>query len=306
MSTKMLWELRAPEIIARVKEDFSVNNIWKYLRYYRMYIERFALYHKKTNLTRRVENLLFWRGKVAFVKDVVFGLVVAEIDREETNPNGVLISVDVSAENGYKRKNLKVGKDVVVLYADETHIAPVLYIWAIANEIVDREDIIRTQDNMLRKPILVKGVGEDFDNALVKASNVLSGVAWFNEKSKKGKDNVMSSEEMEVLNLQVGNAYKGAELWDSRKHFDELLCDYVGYVTVKNEKRERVNTLEVENENSVGRTFYKSAVRLHEDCVKEIKEVFGEQVEFKKMLEIEEEVKEDGGNQKNMERTSDE
>ena len=306
MSTKMLWEVRAPEIIARVKEDFSVNNIWKYLRYYRMYIERFALYHNKMNLTRRVENLLFWRGKVAFVKDVVFGLVVAEIDREETNPNGVLISVDVSAENGYKRKNLKVGKDVVVLYADETHISPVLYIWAIANEIVDREDIIRTQDNMLRKPILVKGVGEDFDNALVKASNVLSGVAWFNEKSKKGKDNVMSSEEMEVLNLQVGNAYKGAELWDSRKHFDELLCDYIGYVTVKNEKRERVNTLEVENENSVGRTFYKSAVRLHEDCVKQIKEVFGEQVEFKKMLEIEEEVKEDGGNQKNMERTSDE
>ena len=303
MSTKMLWELKAPTIIAQVKEDFSLNNIWKYLRYYRMYLERFALKHDGKDITRRIENLLFWRGKVALCNDEVFGLIVAEIDRETTNPNGEIISVDVSAENGYKRKNLKVGKDVVILYADETRIAPVLYIWAIANEVITREDIIRTQDNMLRKPILVKGVGEDFDNALVKASNVLSGVAWFNEKSKKGKDNVMSADEMEVLNLQVGNAYKGAELWDSRKHFDELLCDYIGYVTVKNEKRERVNTLEVENENSVGRTFYNSAVRLHEDCVKEVQEVLGKTIEFTKMLEIDKEVKEDGGNEENVERT---
>ena len=304
MSTKMLWEVRAPEIIARVKEDFSLNNIWKYLRYYRMYLERFSIEVDGVNLTRRVENILFWRGKVAFVKDVVFGLIACEIDEEKTNPNGELIKVSVSGENGYKKKNLEVGKDVVVLYADETRIAPVIYIWAIANEIVEREDIIRTQDNMLRKPILVKGVGEDFDNALVKASNVLSGVAWFNEKSKKGKDNVMSSDEVEVLNLQVGNAYKGAELWDSRKHFDELLCDYVGYVTVKNEKRERVNTLEVENENSVGRTFYNSAVALHERCVKQVKEVLGFSMKFKKMLEVEKEVSENGGIKENVERSS--
>lgn len=304
--SKMLWELNAPLVMGKVKEDFSLNNLWKYIRYYRMYLERFSIYHNKVNLTRPIENILFWRGKVALYNDVVLGKIIAcYIDKEYLDPNGNIEKVDISAENGYQKKGKVVGKDVVILYADETHIAPVLYIWAIANEIIEREDIIKTQDNMLRKPILVDGVGEDLDNAIVKTSNVLSGVAWLNRKGKKSKENIMDSKEMEVLNLQLGNAYKGAELWDSRKHFEEFICDYMGYGTTKNEKRERMNTDEVNLENSIGQTFYKSAVRLHEVAVKDVQEVFGETLKFEKNLEQEKEVSEDGGAKTNLERTSD-
>lgn len=302
---KMLWEVNAPIAIAKAKEDMSVGNIYKYLRYYRMFKARVNFKYNDEDYSDRINNLLFWRGCCALVKDLLYGLVVCEIDETKSvrNPNGKLVKVSVSAENGYKRKDLEVGKDCVILYADETKYAPVLYIWAIANEIIDREDIIKTQDNMLRKPIIVTGEGEELDNAFAKIQNILSGVQWFNLKPKtKGSSNVLFDKPAEVLNLQVGNAYKGAELWASRKNFEELICDYLGYTTTKNEKRERMNTLEVKNENSVGMTFYKSFIRTIEKGLEDAKKI-GLNIELEKILE-EEEVKDDKDSQ--MERVSNE
>ena len=304
--SKMLWELKAPLAIAKAKEDMGLNNIFKYMRYYRMYIERFKWKYKDIDLTNRIENKLFWRGKVAFVKDPVYGLVVAEIDEEMTDPNGTLVKVSVSAENGYKRKNLEVGKDVVIMYADETRFAPVLYIWAIANEIIEREDIIDQQDNMLRKPILVTGEGAELDNAMAKIGNVLSGVAWFNLNPKTKKDgNIMLDKGMEVLNLQVGNAYKGKELWESRGKFEELIKDYLGYSSVNNQKKERMIQAEVSQSASVCDTFYKSALKLKEEAKKQVKEILGEELELEKILEEEKEVEEYGNPENEMARTND-
>ena len=303
---KMLWELKAPLVIAQAKEDMSLNNIFKYLRYYRMFIERYKWTYKGQDLTNRIEQKLFWRGKVALCKDPVFGLVVAEIDAEKTDPNGNIVSVSVSAENGYKRKNLEVGKDVVILYSDETRFAPVLYIWAIANAIIEREDIIKQQDNMLRKPIVVTGEGAELDNVMTKMNNVLSGVEWFNLNPKqKGGDNILTSKPLEVLNLQVGNAYKGKELWESRGKLEELIKDYLGYSTVNNEKKERMITAEVNQSTSICDTFYKSATYLREDCVNKVKEVLQEELELEKILEQKKEVIENGSETSNVDRTND-
>lgn len=299
--SKMLWELKAPLVIAQAKEDFSLNNIFKYMRYYRMYIERFKWRTKNQDLTNRIENILFWRGKVAFVKDAVFGLVVCDIDEEKRSPNGELLKISVSAENGWKRKNLEVGKDAVVLYADETHFAPVLYIWAIANEIVQVEDIIKQQDNMLRKPIIVTGEGAELDNVMAKVTNTLSGVAWFNLKpnSQKGGD-VITAKPMEVLDLQVGNAYKGKELWESRGKREEFIKDYLGYTSVNNQKKERMIQAEVSQSTSISRTFYDSAVELREKAKDDVNKLFSEELEFEKILK-EEEVKDNGDNEKDVE-----
>ena len=293
--SKMLWELKAPLVVAKAKEDMGLNNIFKYLRYYRMFLERFKWVYKDNDLTNRIENKLFWRGKVALYKDVVFGLIVGEIDTEKTDPNGTITEVSITAENGYHKKNLKVGKDVVILYSDETHFAPVLYIWAIANQIIEREDIINQQDNMLRKPILVTGEGAELDNAMAKMANVLSGVAWFNLNPKTKKDgNIMLDKGMEVLNLQVGNAYKGKELWESRGKYEELIKDYLGYTSVNNQKKERMIQAEVSQSESVCDTFYKSSLKLREDCKEQVSKVLGEELKLEEILEQEKEVFENG------------
>lgn len=301
--SKMLWELKAPLVVAQAKEDMGLNNIFKYLRYYRMFIERFRWKYKGKDLTRRIEDKLFWRGKVALVNDAVFGLVVAEIDEEKTDPNGELVKISVNAENGWKKKNLEVGKDAVVLYSDQTRLAPVLYIWAIANAIIEREDIIKQQDNMLRKPIIVAGEGAELDNAIAKIGNVLSGVEWFNLNPKKKDGNIMVDKGLEVLNLQVGNAYKGKELWESRGKFEELIKDYLGYTSVNNQKKERMIQAEVSQSESVCDTFYKSSVELRETCKEDVKKVLGEDLELEKVLEQkeEEEVSVNGSNQEEME-----
>ena len=298
----MLWELKAPLAIAKAKEDMGLDNIYKYMRYFRMYLERFKWKYKGKDFTYRIENLLFWRGKVALTTDPVYGLVVCEIAEEKKDPNGHLVKIDVVAENGWKRKNLEVGKEVVILYADETMLPPVLYIWAIANEIIKREDIIDQQDNMLRKPIVVTGEGAELDNAMAKISNVLSGVAWFNLKPNSKDGNLLSSRPLEVLNLQTGNAYKGKELWESRGKYEELIKDYLGYSSVNNEKKERMIQAEVSQSSSICKTFYDSAVGLREEGKENVKSILGEELEFEKILK-QEEVKENDS-QVEMERTN--
>lgn len=302
--SKMLWEVKAPLAIAKAKEDIGLYGIFRYMRYYRMYIERYKWTYKDVDLTNRIENKLFWRGKVALCKDPVFGLVVAEITEEKQDPNGNLVTVNVEAENGFKRKNLTVGKDVVILYADETRFAPVLYIWATANDILSVEDIITQQNNMLRKPILVTGEGAELDNAMTKITNVLSGIQFMNLKpnSKEGT-NIMNDKAMEVLNLQVGNAYKGKELWESRGHYEDLIKDYLGYSTVNNQKKERMIQAEVSESNSICNTFYNSATKMREDCQKQINSVLGEEIKLEKMLEQEKEV-EDNGEKENVATTN--
>jgi len=304
--SKMLWEVKAPLVIAKAREDFGLNNIFKYMRYYRMYIERYKWTYKGIDLTNRIEQKLFWRGKVALCKDPVWGLVVAEIAEEKVSPNGILVKVSVEAENGWKRKDLEVGKDVVILYADETRFAPVLYIWAIANEIVEVEDIIKQQDNMLRKPILVAGEGAELDNTMTKMANVLSGVEWFNLNPKnKGNTDILNQKDLQVLNLQVGNAYKGKELWESRGKREELIKDYLGYSTVNNQKKERMIQAEVNQSTSICDTFYKSSTKLREDCVKDTQTVLGEELILEKILEEHKEVVENGSEKNNMENSND-
>lgn len=306
---EMLWELKLPLEIAKYKEQLGLGDLYKYLRYFKMFMERFKIYEGKEDKSFRLFYKYLFRGKVALVKDAVYGLVICDIDDKKSisDPNGKITKVDVYAENGYKRKGLEVGKDVVVSYYDNTHIPPFLYLWGIIHKVLTREDIIEQQDNMLRKPVVVTGEGVEFDNAMNNAINVLSGVAWIstkaNSKGNKGK-NIMSDKPMEVLNLQLGNAYKGAELWDSRKHFEELICDYLGYTTTKNEKRERMNEKEVINENSIGQTFYKACVKSLEDMIKDAKNVLNVDLRLEKLLE-ESEVKEDD-TKETLDRTSDE
>ena len=157
---------------------------------------------------------------------------------------------------------------------------------------------------MLRKPIVITGEGEEFDNAVNNANNVLSGIEWINTKRKNGKNKkgtLLDTSEMQVLNLQLGNAYKGSELWDSRKHYEELLCEYFGFTTTKNEKKERMNTMEVENDNSIGKTMGKSAEECINQMIKDVKKILGVEIKLEKILESEEEVS-DNGSKENLER----
>lgn len=307
--SKMFWEVNLPINVAMAKENIGVFDLFKYCRPFRMFMARFKLKEKKqdVDLTHQFFKTMFFANRVGIAKDSVYGLVIGRINEKtmKRDPNGNLTKVDLECENGYTKKNLEVGKDIIVVKHDSTEVPPILYLWALANKVLEKESIIDQQDNMLRKPIVVTGEGEDFDNAMNNAQNVLSGLYFLNTKNKKDKKkgNILSEKAMEVLNLQLGNSYKGAELWDSRKHYEELICDYLGYTTTKNEKRERMNSLEVVNENSVGMTFYEETRSFLREGIDKANKLFGAELELTEMLK-KEEVSEDDSKEK-MERTSD-
>ena len=312
--SKMLWELQLPVDIALAKENLSKNNIWKYMRYFAMFMSRYRLIAKDpiTNAEKDISydyfSKILFAGRTGLINDPVYGLCVGRLSEEKEDASGQMLSVTFEFDNGKTKHGLKVGKDVVVAYADMTRLPPILYLIAIAGKILDKEAIIDQQDNMLRKPIVVTGEGEDFDNAVNNAQNVLSGIEWINTKRKGGKNRkgtILDTSEMQVLNLQLGNAYKGSELWDSRKHYEELLCEYMGYTTTKNEKKERMNTTEVENDNSIGKTLGQSSERCIRDMIENARKVLGVEIRLEKILDDtkEEEVK-DNGSKENLERTS--
>ena len=288
---KMLWEVKAPLWLGRIKEDIGLGNLYKYVRYFDMFLARFTEKVNGVDYTFSIEYNLLWSGKVCLCMDKALSkLMVLKVDTEYKDANGIITKVDASGLNGYKRKSLEVGKDCVILYADSTRLPPIIYLWCIANEILDREDIIKQQDNMLRKPILISGSGEAFDNASNTLANVLSGVEWINTKSKKSKaDNIMSDNEIQVLNLQTNNSYKGNELWQSRGHFEDLIRDYLGYPSVNNEKRERMITNEVSQSQAFAKACYDEAVRIRKDTFEQVKQVLGIEIEFSPVLKWEEE-----------------
>lgn len=285
-SSKMLWELKAPLNIALAKENIGQGNLFKYMRPYNMFISRFSFRYNFIDYTERIENKLFWKGVVVLCLDrLTKELMVLEIEKTKTNANGLIIELDAIGENNYKRKGLIPGKDCVILYSDNTKIAPILYIWSIYEEVLVREDILVQQDNMLRKPILVSGMGTEFDEASVKLQNILSGVQFINVKSKNNKTNLMSDSKFaEVLNLQVNNAYKGKELWESRGHYEELIKDYLGYPTVANQKKERMIQAEVSQNQAIAKTFYDVNLNNRTKAVEECKRVLGIDIEFKPIL----------------------
>ena len=304
--SKMLWELELPVMIAEAKEDLSKNNIWKYMRPFKMYMSRYKLVAnvdgKKQDITYDYFSKILFGGRVGIIKDPVYGLCIGRISQEKEDANGMIEKASFEYNNGKVVSGKKVGKDMVVAYADMTHLPPILYLIAIGNKIITKEAIIDQQDNMLRKPIVITGEGEDFDNAVNNANNVLSGIEWINTKKKGGKNKkgtLLDTSEMQVLNLQLGNAYKGAELWDSRKHYEEFLCEYMGYTTTKNEKKERMNTTEVENDNSIGQTISKADEYCLRKMVEDVKEVLDVQIEVEKIMQ--EEVS-SNGSEEDMER----
>lgn len=288
---KMTWEVWIKQAIAQAKEDFGMNNIWKYMRWYRMFMERYKYKAEKSDITQRLEKTIFWRGKAILWDSAMDGAVVLEYveDSGVKDANGNLISATGEDANGVKHK-VEFGKNAVMIYNDSTQIAPVLYIWAMANEILNLEDILHQQNNMLRKPIMVAGEGASFDDAMAKVQNVLSGVAWFNYNNRKGKTGTVLDEKMpvEVLNLQVGNSYKGIEVWDNIKNYEERICDFLGFTTTKNEKRERMNTLEIENENSIGVTLYLNQTNNRKDKIDEFNTFATSKVEFVPVLKVNE------------------
>lgn len=306
--SKMLWELTLPVEIAEAKEDLSKNNIWKFMRYFKMFMSRYRLKAtidgKEQDITYDYFSKILFGGYVGIKVDAVYGLCVGRLSKEKEDANGVIETATFEYNNGKTVSNQKVGKDIVVAYADMTRIPPILYLVAIGSKIISKEAIIDQQDNMLRKPIVITGEGEDFDNAVNNANNVLSGIEWINTKKKAGKNKkgtLLDTSEMQVLNLQLGNAYKGAELWDSRKHYEEFLCEYMGYTTTKNEKKERMNITEVENDNSIGQTMGKADEICIRQMIKDVKEVFGVDIVLEKILK--EEVS-DNGSEEDMGRDS--
>ena len=117
--SKMLWELELPVMVAEAKEDFSKNNICKYMRYIKMFMSRYRLKAKydgiEQDITYDYFSKILFGGKVGIIKDPVYGVCVGKIDVEKEDANGGIEKLRFEYNNGKSVSGKKVGKDVVVI-----------------------------------------------------------------------------------------------------------------------------------------------------------------------------------------------
>ena len=62
---------------------------------------------------------------------------------------------------------------------------------------------------------------------------------------------------------------------------------------------------EVSQSESICNTFYKSSMKMKDECVKQVKDVLGKELKCDKMLEQEKEVEDNGNQEAKMERPND-
>lgn len=283
--SKYLFEPKLPLWIGEAKEGLGEIQLARMLRGYKMFMTRFKWYVNGKDLTKVIEEKLFFKGYVGLYYDkIAEELYALDVQDVVKDPNNEIVRCSGLGNNGYEKKNLIVGKDIVIVYADITRLPPLLYVWELTSRINEKEDIISQQDNMLRKPILVKGSGLEFEELASALQNTLAGVSFVNTSKKSKSQNALLENPIEILNLQTNNSYKGGELWESRSQYEDLLRDYLGYPSVNNKKRERMITAEVSQSTSVAETNYKDAEMIRDKAVEEVKSLFSVEVKLEKLL----------------------
>lgn len=283
--SKYLFEPKLPLWIGEAKEGLGELELARILRSYKMFMTRFKWIIKGKDLTKVIEEKLFFKGYVGLYYDKVSEeLYALDIENVVKNPNNEVVRCDARGNNDYYKNNLKVGEDIIIVYSDITRLPPLLYVWEITKRINEKEDIISQQDNMLRKPIVVKGSGLEFEELATSLQNTLAGVSFINTSKRNKSQNALLDNPIEVLNLQTNNSYKGGELWESRSNYEDLLRDYLGYPSVNNKKRERMITDEVNQSISVAETNYRDSLMLREKGIEDVVSIFGIEGKLEKIL----------------------
>ena len=253
-----------------------------YQRFLNLFMNRFKYDNlpdetKKITLrNNRLEMWLFFAPAVAWFKDEVMGLQVLPVSSNEANKQGIdglPKEWIVSAGNGYRRKLNE--NNSVLMFNDEAFSIPFVHI-GYELSFMSLIDMTHRQNlKALRQPLFMeleedeKGSAEKFVKTFSDYEDIIK------VRVKAGKT---AREKLSPFNMQVFNS--GAQIITDELNkdfttFENRILTYLGINNVTFEKKERMLTGELSQNDQLVQSNFTNALDCRKNAIERVNEMFG-------------------------------
>ncbi len=275
-------------------DRFGYNELWRSVagnnRAYLLFMQRFLNYFmnrfeydgvpeesKKMTFRDNVfERSLFFTTANAFFEDPQLGLQVLPVSgwSGERDIAGFPKTWEVNAGNGYK-KNLTY-KNSVLMFNDMSYTIPFLHILYEMSFMVEIDNTHRQNLRALRQPVIMevtedeKKSAEKFIGELSEYSDIIKVRKRVVDKSLRGSTN--------PYNMTVFNS--GAQMITDELNkdfvtFENRIFTYLGLNNVTFEKKERMLTGELSQNDQVIQSNFSNALQCRETAIEQVNKMFG-------------------------------
>ncbi len=274
-------------------ERFGHAGVWNLLaqkdRGYLLYMQRFlnlfmnrykysGLPTKSIDSTFRnngFERWLFFTPAVSIFKDDALGVQMLPVSGwdSERNIAGFPKSWEVVAGNGYRR--VCTDKDSVLMFNDDAYSVPFLHILYELEYMINIDRTHRQNINALRMPFVIE-LTEDDQKSAQKFVDEFDDYSDVIKIRKRAMDKAIR--DRAPYNMQLFNSgaqMLGDELNKDFVSFENRILTYLGYNNVTLEKKERMLTGELSQNDQVVQSNYTNAYNCRNQAIERANEMFG-------------------------------
>lgn len=227
--------------------------------------------------TRNIEMQLFWHGKIAFIKDDVYGYFMLPFAYcEGLDAYGNYRKLEIISKDNNNLLNNKVyeiGKNCVVVRDNYLEVPPVNYARYYALKIAELFRVREKNNNYLKLPFIFSSTGDrgkDSKN-LFEIQNIMNA---------DNNEIAVISDAFNMLQFfDLKPQYFGAEIQQQIKDLKNEFYTWCGLKHLPIEKRERMIVDEVNIEDEIKNINVSKRHDPREEAVKEINKLFGLNIE---------------------------
>lgn len=275
LTNKLLIELKN---VLGTKSYSEIQSIWQDNLTVLDFINKGLRIVKWKNLPHgidpRILNInLFFKGKVVFFQHGTYGNFALPMVRcGGINVYGVMKKVRPIGvgDMAHIVNSLELEDDVdcVIFRLNDLEVPPYLYAKYYGDKVSNLYDLIDNNNMWLKFPIIIKSTGnDDLDK-----KNALVIKEVFSEKGFKFPVVTSAFTGLDIVNVKP--QYLGIELFEQIKSWKNAYYEYLG-VNHHEEKKERLSTDEVENNQEEAVVNSNKIIEPLQDCVDRANKLFG-------------------------------
>ena len=181
---------------------------------------------------------------------------------------------DIIRNTRYSSTEVPGTEPSVLIWNDYMRNAMEPYIKVIVGKMMNVETALESNINAQKTPFLINSNNTN----LLTAKNFYAQIQQDSDAVYKSGD--MPDMSIDVINLGV--QFIGAELSDQYKTYENRILEYIGIENLPVEKQERMLTGEVSSNDDKTNLMFESRLYMRERACKEMKDIFGIDIEVKK------------------------
>lgn len=281
-------------------ERFGYNGLWQALgqksRAYLLFMQRFLNYfmqrfeyeglpEESEDMTFRnagFERWLFFTPAVSIFRDNALGVQILPVSgwNSERDIAGFPKSWEVSAGNGYRKELTQ--KDAVLMFNDRAYTIPFLHILYEMGFMVDIDNTHRQNILALRQPLIVEVTEDEKKSAQAFIDDIKSFADTIKVRKKLSDKSSKSSTMGDAMHVfSSGATPMGDELNKDFVTMENRIFTYLGLNNVTFEKKERMLTGELSQNDQVVQSNFTNALNCRKQAIERANKMFGTNISVK-------------------------